>query len=1310
MKIKHVLLGILLMGTILTSKAQLLLDEGFNYGSVSDTLTNPAIGGANWKRHSGTGGPLQYLTTSLSYTGYGSNGLAGSISFAHASGSREDANRAMSNSVSSGSVYVSFLLNVTNSGGTTGDYAFHFNDTNGTTLPNNVFKGRLFLKDGATSGTFKLGISKGGAAATAVFTSTDYPTNTTVVVVMKYVFNSATTTDDSVYATVISASIPTTEPSFAIAATDISSADLAKIKSFCVRQGTVGTGAGVVDGIRIATTWTDLMPGASVPVTPPSAILALSSSSLTKTTATVSWTKPSGYVDSTMTTLVFLKQGSTPTAGTPTWNASVYAGNTDFSLSTSTFQNDGAAKCMYNADSNSIAVSGLTLGTTYYAMVYVVRTADSSYSTAVGTNFQTLGIPAAITALGFAATAQTKATISWTKAAGYVDSTMSTLVFVKEASAVTAGTPTSASSVYTADTNFTGSGTAYQNDPAAKCVYNGDGNTVSISNLILNTNYHVLVYTVRTADTTYSTSAIANGTTFGLLAPPTALNSVGLGSIGGTISTVQWKKGNYADSSMTIVVYMKQGTSITQGTLNTAVNDVTANMQFGQGSRLSTDTLAYCIYKGDNISVDVTGLTAATNYALIAYVVRDADTSYSSAVTTTYTTLAPPAAPTALAISNKTQTTFSVSFTRPANVDTLTHSFLLFVKQGSAVTQGTPTTAVTQYLANTVFRGGSIYQNDTSAFCISNGAANTITVSGLTAGTTYHVLAYAVRKADSVYSIAATVSGLTLLPNPNPATGVSVTGTGQTTATINWSKPGDYVNATFTTLVFAKKGSPINAAPSGALSKYTANAVLGSGTKLASDTNAFCVFKGDTTFVNLSNLTSNSSYYVSTFMVRDADSAYSTEAPGTGSTLGVPPYYPIGSINKVNSTTGVPDSLNVRATVRGVVYGTNQRATGLQFVLRDATGGTTIFITTKNFGYTVTEGDSIEAQGVVTSFRGLHEMGTLDTVIVLGTGKTLKQPTVVPKVDEAAENDLVKVNGVKFITPPAGGVWPSASTNINVTTATNDTVVIRILSTFSIAGKPLPTTPTFNIVGLGAQFSTSATAPYPFNGYQLFPRNQADVTEIPVILPDSLNPFDLVSPADNDTVVLTATNLADTVFLSWTPSLNSNGVDTTGYTFILDTTGGDFSLPRFEMATGKVNALALTKNSIYSLAVANGIGSGQLFGGIWEVKAESNNLVRYSTSHRNIFIKNDVTTGINEVTRLNAINLYPNPADQLATIQGLNPHHDVVTIVTIEGKMKHTFTASSPTETLTLSGLDAGVYFVKIQSGNAVVVKKLIVQ
>jgi hypothetical protein len=104
-------------------------------------------------------------------------------------------------------------------------------------------------------------------------------------------------------------------------------------------------------------------------------------------------------------------------------------------------------------------------------------------------------------------------TVSWTAASGYNSGSQTTLVFVKPTSAVTQGVPSNDPSSYTAASAI-GSGTAYENDANAYCVYKGDGTSATVTGLTQGVTYHVLVYTVYDALTCsryeYSSSAVSS--------------------------------------------------------------------------------------------------------------------------------------------------------------------------------------------------------------------------------------------------------------------------------------------------------------------------------------------------------------------------------------------------------------------------------------------------------------------------------------------------------------------------------------------------------------------------------------------------------------------------------------------------------------------------------------------------------------------------------------------------------------------------------------------------------------------------------
>jgi hypothetical protein len=262
--------------TVITSGV--LFEENFVYqGTNGDSLNNPSIGGNIWKAHSGGGSAarnIQFQNSSLSFSNYAGSGLGGSITFQNNLRS-QDLNAKLPNNISSSSVYSSFLLRIDSSGGkdTATDYFYHFCDTSGITGVQN-FRGRVFVADGSSANTFKIGLCKGtGAKLTTpqinagakapLFTTTEFNIGQTYLVVMKYVFNTATTRDDSVHLFILDASIPTSEPSPAISFADTAISDLRQIQSVVIREGSTGRTAGAMDGIKVFTNWADLLPATS---------------------------------------------------------------------------------------------------------------------------------------------------------------------------------------------------------------------------------------------------------------------------------------------------------------------------------------------------------------------------------------------------------------------------------------------------------------------------------------------------------------------------------------------------------------------------------------------------------------------------------------------------------------------------------------------------------------------------------------------------------------------------------------------------------------------------------------------------------------------------------------------------------------------------------------------------------------------------------------------------------------------------------------------------------------------------------------
>ncbi len=274
-----------MMGFVINSAfSQILFSEDFNFpsGATGDSIgggvgTTTALGDTIWKKHSGTAGAraIKYNTTSLAYTGYTGSGVGGSATFQHFVGSA-DINGYLGTSITSGSVYAAFMLKIDSSGGkdTATDYFFHFCDLYGAGSLSN-FRNRLFACDGSTTGKFKLGINKGANSkltaaqialgAKMIYTSSEYNTGQTYLVVMKYKFNTTSTKDDEISLFVLPSGIPVTEPTPDVSFSDTAFSDLTKIQSICIRQGSTGRTLGTIDGFRVFQTW-DAATAALLPI------------------------------------------------------------------------------------------------------------------------------------------------------------------------------------------------------------------------------------------------------------------------------------------------------------------------------------------------------------------------------------------------------------------------------------------------------------------------------------------------------------------------------------------------------------------------------------------------------------------------------------------------------------------------------------------------------------------------------------------------------------------------------------------------------------------------------------------------------------------------------------------------------------------------------------------------------------------------------------------------------------------------------------------------------------------------------------
>ncbi|HLP55187.1 MAG TPA: T9SS type A sorting domain-containing protein [Fluviicola sp.] len=220
-----------------------------------------ALSANGWTVHSGTTGPMVTLTTpsdlgnSLSYPLLVTS--TGNRTTTTVSATGEDVNKALSGI--SGIGYYSLLINVSN---TTGLNAFagtgdHFIGFALTASPATVsaFGGRLYIKAGATAGTFVLGtMNHTGGSPSVTYGLTEYPINTTMMVVVKLDATTSPVTS-SVY---INPTPGSAEPA-ATFTNNSGTTAFGNFGSIYLRQGS-GTGNVEIDEIRIGSTWASVTP------------------------------------------------------------------------------------------------------------------------------------------------------------------------------------------------------------------------------------------------------------------------------------------------------------------------------------------------------------------------------------------------------------------------------------------------------------------------------------------------------------------------------------------------------------------------------------------------------------------------------------------------------------------------------------------------------------------------------------------------------------------------------------------------------------------------------------------------------------------------------------------------------------------------------------------------------------------------------------------------------------------------------------------------------------------------------------------
>jgi hypothetical protein len=543
------------------------------------------------------------------------------------------------------------------------------------------------------------------------------------------------------------------------------------------------------------------------------------------------------------------------------WHSPSNAASSYTEIASAEFVSTAAASNSFETANPSVSITGLNLanGASYYIRWFFDDVSGSGSRDEFFLDDISISAVAACTpptsqSNTFTVSNQTTTTLDlgWTRPnSGGGDNV---LVVARQGSAVNAN-PVSGTA-YTANATFT---SGSQIGTGNYVVYSGSGTSVQVSGLSAGTTYHFAVYEFFNTGTCYNTTSplTGNGTT--APPPPTithtgtspAASSAQQGSVNNILYQVKVDV-TAASATLTQAVFNTGGTwaaadvsnfklrysadatltgaDPTIGTINSGLTGGAQSLTFSSLTQSFAIGTAYLFLTADLSASATIGNTV--NAAASA----NSDFTYTPAPTFSGSTFAsgnnltvsctpPGAQASGFSATNITNSTMDLSWTNNSG------DRVLVVARASSAVNGTPVSG-TSYTANAAFGSGDVV-GTAGNFAIYDGTGNTVSVSNLSASTTYHYAVFAYNNAGTCYlTPALTGNGTTASPPAN------ITHTGTSPAAAN-AQQGSVDNilyqvkidvatasATLTQAVFSTGGTWVAADVSNFKLRYSADATL----------------------------------------------------------------------------------------------------------------------------------------------------------------------------------------------------------------------------------------------------------------------------------------------------------------------------------------------------------------------------------------------------------------------------------------------------------------------------------------------------
>jgi hypothetical protein len=385
--------------------------------------------------------------------------------------------------------------------------------------------------------------------------------------------------------------------------------------------------------------------------------------------------------------------------------------------------------------------------------------------------------------------------------------------------------------------------------PGQFVVYNGTGNSFTLTGLTANNTYHLVVYEYNGTGggIEYLTIDPARNNQATLSAPTVQPTLPALSNIIGHAMTLGWKKGNGSGR----IVIAREGAAVNVNP--TDLVNYTANLTFGLGSQIGTGN--YVVYEGSGETATIDNLKPSTAYHFAIF-------EYSGNQGYVYATTNPAiiSAPT---LPRPTVPSSAFAF-NPIEGDRLGISMQKGNGTGRVIIAklGSPVTAVPQegitYTGNTTFGLGQ--EIKPGEFVLSSGISNSYNVLGLSPASTYHFAVYEFdgAGAGTAYLTAQvlTAAQSTVSAPTQAASNITFSNQQSNSITIQWENGNGAKR-----LVVMRRTDPVNTLPVD-LKAYSPSASFGSGTTIGG---GYSVYANNGNTVTVTGLTGGATYHVAIF-------------------------------------------------------------------------------------------------------------------------------------------------------------------------------------------------------------------------------------------------------------------------------------------------------------------------------------------------------------------------------------------------------------------------------------------------------------